>query len=499
MKTAKTGIYLDLLLSKHLNADPLSEQLYDQIKDLVIKGFVAPGDWLPPSRQLADKLGIGRNTVVHAYHRLVQEGFATSTVGKGTQICGAVHTNLSSLTKKVDFFSCPPPRMKLNPVAITAKEAYSEGVDPELPFSLTSPDLQTLPDKKWVQLVTRCQKIPWRHNGNTPPEGIPDYRQAVAKVLRERRGVSCDYRQVVATSNIRQGLALCAQLLFNPGDTIAIEDPSYRVHQELFRFYGIKVVPIPVGDDGMDLKYLFALSQAPKAVLITPHNQFPTTAVMPSASRKALAEWASFNNCWVIEDDYDGLISYDDYPEPAFASHDRHWSNTVLLGSFSRSIYPGFKLGYLVVNRALVPAFSGARLFSDRQCCENHEVVLAQFIQEGGFESHLRKLKKILSSRKSALLSAMEAELKFLGTWKVPRGGGHVCFEFFKEMPDVKISEFLKENYRLICRPLSRQYITKEKKYGFILGFAGFSEEALARSVQNLKRGVMEFLENSNF
>lgn len=494
MKTPHTGIYLDLFLSRHPNAAPLSEQLYGQIKDLVVKGFLAPGDLLPPSRLLAQELGIGRNTVVAAYRQLTEEGFLHSEVGHGTRVSETLPLTVVPKSAETEFFSCRPPKMSLNPVASKAKEAYGQGVDPELPFSLMSPDLQTLPGKRWVQLVTRCQKIPWRHNGYTAAEGIPDYRQAVAKSLKDHRGVVCDYRQVVAVSNIRQGLALCAQLLLKPGDTVAVEDPGYGVHNDLLRFYGLNLIPIPVGEMGIDLEKLFSLKTPPKAVLATPHNQFPTTVSMDQESKKALIEWANLNNVWIIEDDYDGHISFEKYPSAALSSFDAHFSNTVLLGSFSRATCPGFKLGYVIVHRSLVPVFAGARLFSDRQCCENHEVVMVQFIQNGDFDAHLRKLRKILFSRRNALLSALKAELSALGSWREPNNGCHVCFEFYKPIDDVGFTEYLRQKYRLVTRPLSSQFLCNKRKSGLILGYSGFSEDTLNRSVKLLKKGVLECL-----
>lgn len=497
MKTSQHGIFLNLFLSRHANAAPLSEQLYAQIKDLVSKGFLAPGDLLPPSRHLSVKLGIGRNTVVRAYQQLVQEGFAYSQVGHGTRISESFLQRTSVEQKSHDDSFVRHPKMALNSRAEVGESTYRIGVDPELPFSLMSPDLQTIPGKKWVQLVTRCQKIPWRHNGFSMPEGIPDYRQAVAKTLKEHRGIVCDYQQVVAVSNIRQGLALCAQLLFEPGDEIAVENPGYQVHHNLLRFYGLKLIPIPVTDNGLDLTTLFSLEKPPKAVLVAPNNQFPTTAVMSENSRKALEEWANLKNCWIIEDDYDGHISHEKYPSPSIAVFDPLWTNTNHLGSFSKSIYPGFKLGYMVMNRSLVKAFAGARLFSDRQCCENHEVVLANFINEGNFESHLRKLRNTLNSRRNVLLAELEKNLTIFGKWKVPKNGGHICFEFYQSIDDVTLSAFLKQKYRIVCRPLSPQYLTNDKKFGFILGFSGFSEEALIRAVGVLKKGIVDFIQNT--
>lgn len=262
----------------------------------------------------------------------------------------------------------------------------------------------------------------------------------------------------------------------------------------MLRFYGLNLIPISVGEKGIDLEKLFSLKTPPKAVLVTPHNQFPTTAAMDQESKKALIEWANLNNVWIIEDDYDGHISFEKYPSAALSSFDSHFSNTVLLGSFSRAVYPGFKLGYVVVHRSLVPVFAGARLFSDRQCCENHEVVMAQFIQNGDFDAHLRKLRKILFSRRNALLSALKSEMSPFASCREPDSGCHVCMEFYKSIDDVGFAEYLRQKYRLITRPLSRQYLTNERRSGLILGYSGFSEETLSRSVKLLKRALLEYL-----
>ena len=475
---------------------PLNEQLTKALQE-EIRHRLQPGDRLPASRILAECLGISRNTVTAAYKRLVDEGWCDARVGSGT--CVAEHL---PLRERRDPRTGRPPTEtsslpELSERAQLALCAAQFHVQTEEPLAVAAPDYDSLPGKKWTQIVARISKSPWMHNSYCHPGGWGPFRRVLADHLRSARGISCDPEQIIITSGIQQGLALCAQILFNPGDAVAHEDPGFEVHRSTLRYWGLRPAPVPVDAEGLCVEQLSAFPEV-RGVLVTPSHQYPLGMLMSRQRREALIRWASAHKAWIIEDDYDNVLSYAGSPTTALAAIAEIQSSVVYLGSFSKMIYPGFGLGYLVAPKSAAKAFEGAKLLSDRHESEVHQTILTEFISGGFYDAHVRRLKVLYAKRRNAAIRAIGRFLGDIGHLTIDNQGTHLCFCFEKALDDVHLADYLRREHRLETRALSPCFADAPKEYGLILGFAGFSEVQLENAVEELSRGIRSFLRTSN-
>lgn len=478
---------LDIVLSD-TDAKPLKDQLYDKILAKIRSGALKPGDRLPSSRLLSEHLHVARVTVTAAYARLSAEGFLASRIGSGTVVA-------QILPEKADSWK---------PTSVAGmRKSVSKRIDPALragdfrvqslrPFAVSSPDFESLPGKKWTQIVARVSKSPWLHNGYCEPGGHPPFREAIADYVRRVRGLACDAEDVIVTTGIQQGLSMSAQILFNPGETVLVENPGYGPHRDALRYFGLQIEPVDVNEDGIDLSKLSGAGA--RGILVTPCHQYPLGRLMQPKSRSELLDWAATTGAWIIEDDYDGELRYDGAPYPALAALDVGRENVVYLGSFTKMIYPGFNLGYLIAPKGLAKAFEGAKLLNDRHASEVHQVILTEFISGGFYEAHIRHLKKLYETRRSAMIEAFEKSLSRYGRLIPSSQGTHLAFVLEINCSDVRLVEFLRAQMGLELRPLSSCYISGTPLRGLIVGFSGFTEDQIRSAVQLLSKGIERFL-----
>lgn len=492
-----TSPVLDIALTNSDASSALKDQLYAQILNKIRSGALKSGDKLPSSRLLAEHLGVARVTVTAAYAKLTAEGFLTSRVGSGTIVAEGLMERLTDRAPVWEHKSVPGARKSVSVRVNQALEAANFRVQALRPFAVASPDFESLPGKKWTQIVSRVSKSPWLHNGYCEPGGHPPFRQAIADYVRRVRGLNCSAEDVIVTTGIQQGLAMSAQLLFNPGETVLVENPGYSPHREALAYFGLKTEPVSVTEQGGDLSALHR-TQA-KGILVTPCHQYPLGHLMSAQIRRDLIGWAAKSGSWIIEDDYDGELRYDGAPHPALASLDVSRENVVYLGSFTKMIYPGFNLGFLIAPKGLGKAFEGAKLLNDRHASEVHQVIMAEFIEGDFYEAHIRRLKKLYEARRSIMIEAVEKNLSQYGHLVTCSQGTHLAFVFRDAVDDVGLSETLRTGFGLELRPLSSCYIAGKALTGLILGFAGFTEDQIREGIQLLGKGIGQFLQQHRF
>ncbi|MGH3984625.1 MAG: PLP-dependent aminotransferase family protein [Pseudonocardiaceae bacterium] len=379
-----------LLILRPTSGRPLWEQLRDALRDAVRTGRLPAGSRLPSSRALAADLGVSRGVVVDAYAQLAAEGYLTSVAGSGTHVAAT--------------FQLP----RVEPVTQQPPIPAPAGII-EFDLRADPPDLALFPRRKWASATRDAVRdLTDIELGYGDPHGAARLRTELAAYLARTRGAMVDGDSVLIVAGVTQGLTLLGRLLVERGqDTLAVEDPGGRWMQRVAASTGLRLVPVPVDRDGLDVAALAATDV--RAVLCTPAHQFPTGAVLSSARRRALVRWAMECDGVVIEDDYNGMFRWDRMPMGCVQGLDHH--RVALLGSVSRSLGPGLRLGWAVPPPALLDPLVAAKRDADGGCPVIAQQALARLIEMGAFDRHLRRARRLYRARQDALLIALDQEL----------------------------------------------------------------------------------------
>ena len=378
--------WLDLLVGLDRDgATPLRAQLEEQLRDAVRSGRLAPGVALPSSRSLARELGVSRGVVVDAYAQLGAEGYLVARQGAPTLVSDAASPALGA----------PPPPSADRP--------------PRFDFRPGGPDVALFPRAAWLASLRRgLRDAPDARFDYGDPRGAPELRLALARYLGRVRGVACDPERVVVTSGMAQGMALLARaLVAGGGRRIGVEDPSSAPGREQLAANGLEIVPVPVDGDGLRVDVLEAL--APDAAFAAPAHQFPLGVVLAPERRAALIEWAARSGAIVLEDDYDAEYRYDRAPVGAVQGLAPEL--VAYAGSVSKTLAPGLRLGWLVVPERLSEGVVAAKAADDLGTPVVEQLALADFLEHGQLDRHLRRTRTIYRARRDALVAALAREL----------------------------------------------------------------------------------------
>ena len=380
------SLHISLVGRKHF-----SVEIYRQIRDAMVKGVLRHGDRLPPSRELAATLSVSRMTVTIAYERLVAEGLASSRVGDGTFVTRAVaHLSSESRDRHVDGPLRPQSRWRAvpPPTAFADRAAFD--------FRTGLPDASLFPNTKWRRLFFRTLRTHMAADAvYGDPAGLPALREAIARHVGVSRGVIASADDVTVTSGTQQALDVIARVLLSPGDRIAVEDPGYGPPRRLFETLGARVAAVPVDLEGLVVP---SIPRNVRAVYVTPSHQYPTGVSMTLGRRQALLAWANRHNAAILEDDYDSEFRFGDRPLEPLRTLDGA-DRVVYLGSFSKTLLPGLRLGFLIAPRTLRDAVHRAKFLTDWHSPTLLQRVLARFIDDGEFARHLRRLNGVYRER----------------------------------------------------------------------------------------------------
>ncbi|NIE75665.1 PLP-dependent aminotransferase family protein [Pantoea sp. Ap-967] len=483
----------------------LSQQLYQALRARVLDGRLSSGTRLPATRDLAKVLALSRNSVVRAYDQLYAEGYIESRVGDGTYVSrlAKLSTQLSTglsrgLSTGLSTFegegtevlssnarsSEPLQRLKNNHLPAPksgAPRAFRVGI----------PAFDLFPFDVWAKLQAGFWRNPSPAQlGYGDPAGEPVLRELIAAYLRRSRGLSCTAEQIVITSGAQQAISLCAQLLLQPGDGVAVENPGYRAAGHTFAVAGGKVTGVPVDDEGMVCQRLEQVANC-RLAYVTPAHQYPTGVTMSLARRLALLAWAERNDGWVIEDDYDGEYRYSGAPLAPLAALDRQ-GRVLYIGTFGKIAFPALRLGYLVLPPRLVQAFSQGRALAVRHSEVGTQCVMAQFMAQGHFQRHIRRMRKAALSRRNVLKAGWPVDVPGLGAMPEVAAGLHV---------KVAVDNYAREQ-ELVARaeavgvevnPLSSYWLEDSEvavdgRAGLVLGFAAVPEGEIAEALMRLRK-----------
>ena len=481
-------------MKQRANAVPLRQQVYLQLRSAIEVGTFAAGSKLPPSREHAQALGVARNTVLWALERLRAEGYVVARVGDGSYVApdlaalrtpgrtpnrkrSAVLLPAAGLSQRGRLVAETALRWRPPHAAITAYRIGTPAVD-AFPFELWS--------RLERQLSARVRQETAQY---LAPAGHMPLREAIAQWLLVSRGIRCEPEQVVVTSGSQQAIDLIARLLLDPGDEVLVEDPGYLGIRACLVSHGVAVQPVPVDGQGLCIAEGAARWPGARMAVVTPTHQFPLGVHMGLARRLELLEWARAQRAWVVEDDYDGEFQYGEHRIPALCSLP-HGERVLYVGTFSKTLHPGLRLGFIVLPAALVDAFASAKALSDRHSPGAAQEVLARFITEGHLLRHLRRMRELYQQRQAALIESLR---KASGGALVllPSGQGmHLVHEVGNEVDDTRLSRQAGEA-GVYLAPLSLYCVEAQRK-GWVLGYAGFDDAALrsaARALGPLVRG----------
>lgn len=465
----------------------LQRQIYEGLRRSILGGALAPGTRLLSTREFAAEFGLARITVGNAFDQLKAEGYLETRIGDGTYVAE---------TLPEDLMRTPPHRFARRSPGESQPSVRSRGMTDLWegrvyqragirPFQVDIPAVDCFPLDLWRRLQSRhLDKGEVLNLTYGDPAGHRPLREAIAAHLRTQRAMACEADQILITHGSRQGLNLAAHVLLDPGDPAWIEDPVCHDALTSFRLAGAALVPVRVDAEG--LMVAEGEQTAPRARLayVCPSHHFPLGVTLSLRRRLALLDWASRSDAWIVEDDFDGEYRYAGRPLASLHGLDEE-GRVIYVGTFSRALFPGLRLGYLVVPRCLMKAFIAARSLADRGSSLLSQTTLADFMTEGHFQRHLRRMRIVNAQRRDALASSLEQSLGHLLSVQVPDSGLHVLGRLASGCADIPLAKRAASS-GIVVIPLSSYYLQAPAQPGLLFGFAGFTEQRLREAVGKL-------------
>lgn len=428
---------------------PLYVQLYRRVRDGVLRGAIPPGTRLPSARTLAREEGISRNTVEAAYGQLRAEGFVVRRIGSGTRIRDDLPERLlrpstaargmsASPGPDTPTASAPTPEL-----SVRGRRLAESGEDVSLPvgvsFAPCLPGLDALPLDTWTRVAARRIRRDSAQLALPPAEGLPALREAVAAYLHMDRGVRCTAEQILIVNSAQQAIDLVARVLLDPGDQVWMEDPGYVAARRAFEAAGARTVPIAVDDDGMVIDEGTAKAPLARLAYVTPSHQYPLGVTTSLKRRLALLAWAEHAGSWILEDDYDSELRYDGRPLASVQGIDQS-GRVLYVGTFNKILFPGVRVAYLVLPRNLIEPFARAREIADGFTSPLLQGVLADFMDEGHFATHLRRVRELYRDRRDHFLALAQEHLPHEARVGPSVAGMHVALHLPGHVDDVDLA-----------------------------------------------------------
>ena len=432
------------------------------------------------------ELGVSRNTVTLAYDQLVAEGYLRGRPRSGMQVAATLPPRPSPRpVRSAGTRARAAPRVSARGLAIASAPmpGLSSAGRPPAPFRPGVPALDLFPLRLWARLVHRRLRRP-PELGYGDPAGYAPLRAAIAEYVSAARGARCVADQVIVVNGSQQGVDLAARALLDSGDQAWIEDPGYPGARAALLAAGASLVPVPVDDEG--LRVAEGVRRAPRARLayVSPSHQFPLGTTMSASRRLELLRWAAQAGAWILEDDYDSEFRYSTRPLASLQGMDQD-GRVVYIGTFSKTLVPALRLGYLIVPPEIAQAFRAVRAACDRHSPVLDQAVLADFMTEGHFARHVRRMRNVYAERQGALVDAIQRKLGDRLEARATGAGMHLVGWLDAGSDDAAVSARLWEE-GIEAPPLSRYGLVKPARPGLLLGWAGYSPEAIEKAVERL-------------
>ncbi|MFC5437679.1 PLP-dependent aminotransferase family protein [Rhodanobacter umsongensis] len=473
------------------SAVPMHRQLSDWFRREIVDGQLRPGQRVPSSRSLASELKISRIPVLGAYEQLYAEGYLETFIGAGTCVARSIPEEaLQSAHPKSRHAPLQVPgdraARRISRRSLLLREPAQSWLDSQGAFRIGLPALEHFPTATWSKLVNRHARKPsvdMMVYGD--PMGHMPLREAIAEYLSTVRAVRCDASQILMTTGSQQGLQICAHVLLNPGERVWVEEPGYPGARQALMSVGARIIPVPVDQEGLDVAEGIRRGRSARAVYVTPSHQFPLGTAMSAARRMQLLNWAMRSGAWIIEDDYDSEFRFGGRPIASLQGLDAD-DRVIYVGTFSKVVFPALRLGYVVVPKDLVPAFFDARNAVDTFSSTLYQAVMTDFIREGHFARHIRRMRMLYLERRSALLEAiheyMADKLEVVGA----EAGMQLAALLPPDMDDVAVSRKA-AHHGVSARPLSLCYANPPGRSGLLLGYSGASVREIREGIGKLR------------
>ena len=471
----------------------LFQQLYDQIRGAILDGRLKANSRIPSSRDLMEQLGVSRTTVVTAVDRLIAEGYLHTSQGRGTFISGEIPDE-QLLPQRIEaksstLFLTQSNHLGADGKLIVDTDRSNWHTGESKPFCPGEPALDEFPIAVWSKIVRRVWKSldpSWLSYGE--PAGYQPLRTQVAEYLGIRRGVNCDPGQVMIVSGTQQAVDIVARISIDAGDEVLFENPGYVSARDAFVKRGAKIIAVNVDESGALVEEAIKKHANARLAYVTPSHQYPLGVTLPIDRRLALLNWARENESLILEDDYDSEYRYAQQPLPCLQGLDQG-ERTIYVGSFSKVVFPALGLGYAIVPPPMVTAFENALKLVSRPGSQVDQLVLSEFIREGHFVRHLRRMRKTHSLRREVFVAEIEKQLgDKLEVIGCP--AGLHCTTILKTgQQDTKLVKLLDE-IGIIARPLSGYYLPETKgrdhRNGLVFGFASAPPNVIRRRVRQM-------------
>jgi GntR family transcriptional regulator/MocR family aminotransferase len=475
----------ELTLKSRSRHQTLTNWLYGELRSAILDGRLAPGARLPSSRDFANQYELSRGTVVSVLERLQAEGYVTSRVGFGTWVhrmkpprpARQTNTTPAYIRRVISTYKRPQPWIDL---------AFVEGIRP---FRIGAPAIDEFPSEVWGRIAGgRARNFRSWLKTESDRRGYRPLRVGIAEYLRTSRGVRCTAEQIVIVSGIQQALDLLTRLLVKKGDPIWMEDPGYFGARIAFDNVGARIVAVPVNDEGLSVSAGMKICPDAKGAYVTPAHQFPLGVTMSLERRMALLSWASRAGAFVIEDDYDSEYRFEGPPMPALQSLDNH-SSVVFIGSFSKTLFPALRVGYVVLPAPLIDGFLGFRYRTDFRNSSFDQAVLCDFIADGHLARHLRRMRNLYAGRLEILMEGAEQHLGGLLEISNVRAGLYTI-GYLKNGMTSRQAEKRAEAQGIEVLAVDRCTLRRPDPNALLLGFGGFDEFAIRQGLIRLAKAL---------
>ena len=470
------------------SSKPLHRQVYEAFCAAIVGRNLRAGQRVPSSRALALELRVSRIPVLSAYSQLLAEGYFEARPGSGTFVSSSLPDQWISLDRGYNPAQTArsgrglvSKRSRLLPSYKAAPWTSKWGA-----FIVGQLAFEHFPFRIWSSLLNRHVRnvrVSSLHYGD--PMGSESFRVTVAAYLRTTRAVLCDAGQIMIVSGSQQALDLCARVLLDPGDKVWLEEPGYWLARHVFTMTGCRLVPVAVDEEGLDVAAGIRQSRKARAAFVTPSHQFPLGVTMSASRRLQLLDWAYSSGAWIIEDDYDNEYRYESMPVASLQGLDRN-SRVIYIGTFSKTLFPSLRLGYIVVPRDLVDRFAAVRQAMDVYPSHLYQAVLQDFIGQGHFARHIRRTRLIYGERRNVLVEALRREfgtsIEVLGA----EAGMQLVATLPKGLRDRSVSKQAGRHH-LWLWPLSVCYLEKSARQGLILGFGSTTPREIPHAIRRLR------------
>lgn len=486
---------LEIKLNRRSSVD-LSEQLYEHLKRQILEGKLAAGERMPSSRDLSSRLRISRPTIAVCFEQLEKEGFIELKHGSGTFVSVQMKPALAPNARKQASIEKQPSissyaKQLQKQAELQSKNFASAACSdehPEIAFYSWRPALDQFPHTDWARILGRHARISADEDVDPflDPQGEKSLRESISELVFRFRGVKCGADQVFISHGLNQSIDLVARLHADPKSAILVENPGYHLARSAFSSLGARVVSAPVDEEGMNIDHLLKSKGAPQLVYITPSHQFPTGQTMSLSRRLQLLAWASKTNTIILEDDYDSEFQKTGKPIPALMSLDK--SNSVIYaGTLNQIMLPSLGLAYLIVPPPLVPLYQEAFKLLSAPMPQHVQTAIAQFIEEGHLDRHIKKLRLLYDERRETLLDELQAKLPDQVSITGSKSGVFIVVQIRTKLSPAQL---LEKAYKAGIGLTSTEPFYLEKmeahKNEYILGFGSLSTRLIKEGVKRL-------------